>query len=210
MNKFNLTQNKIAQCENNLMWLKRDGYTQNETEVQSFNLKERRPSFNNEESLSWLKRDDVDLLQSVSNYFHEAKKAITSFKALAVCIVLIVLSLFINTNASAQNLTLTASTTNVSCNGGSNGSIDMTLGIGNPPIFWIWNNGSTTEDRSGLSAGTYTVTATDGNGQTATSSSTITEPTVLNITSTTPSTTCQGSSNGVASLTAGGGSPPYS
>lgn len=210
MNKFNLTQNKIAQCENNLMWLKRDGYTQNKTEVQSFNLKERRPRFNNEESLSWLKRDDGDLLQNVSNYFHEAAKTITSFKALAVCIVLIVLSLFINTNASAQNLTLTASTTNVSCNGGSNGSIDMTLGIGNPPIFWIWNNGSTTEDLSGLSAGTYTVTATDGGGQTATSSSTITEPTVLNITSTTPSTTCQGSSNGVASLTAGGGSPPYS
>jgi hypothetical protein len=210
MNKINLTQNTIAKSENNLQWLKREGYKPNEIRVLSFDLKEGKPGFNNEESLAWLKQDDSDLIYRVLNYLYATAKTITSFKALLVCIISVLLSFSVNTNTSAQNLVLTASTTNVSCNGGSNGSIDMTLGVGNPPIFWLWNNGSTTEDLSGLSAGTYTVTVTDNNGQTATSSSTITEPTVLSITSTTPSSACQGSSNGVASLTAGGGSPPYS
>ena len=50
------------------------------------------------------------------------------------------------------------SSTNVSCNGGSDGEIDVNTLTG---ASYSWSNGVTSEDISGLSAGTYTVIATD-------------------------------------------------
>ncbi|MEZ4922093.1 MAG: M43 family zinc metalloprotease [Crocinitomicaceae bacterium] len=50
-------------------------------------------------------------------------------------------------------------------NGGANGSIDLTISGGTPPYASIsWDSGQSTEDITGLSAGTYTVTVTDDNG----------------------------------------------
>lgn len=44
------------------------------------------------------------------------------------------------------------------------GSIDVTVNSGTAPISFAWSDGATTEDRSGLSHGTYTVTLTDAKG----------------------------------------------
>ena len=68
------------------------------------------------------------------------------------------------------------STTNVLCNGGNNGSIDLTIAGGVAPYTVVWNNGMTGTSISGLAAGTYTATITDANGGTYTITSTITEP----------------------------------
>jgi hypothetical protein len=83
-----------------------------------------------------------------------------------------------NRNAT-NSLAVTGTTSNVSCNGGSNGSINLTVSGGTPGYTFNWSNGTTTEDLNGLTIGTYTVTVTDANGCTKTASFTITQPTAL-------------------------------
>src|SRR5690606_24284677 len=79
-------------------------------------------------------------------------------------------------------LAATATTTNVNCNGGTNGAIDLTAVGGTTPYTYNWGGGVTTEDRSGLGAGTYSVTVTDAKGCTVALSKTIAEPTTLTAT----------------------------
>jgi hypothetical protein len=66
---------------------------------------------------------------------------------------------------------------NVSCNECFNGSIDITVADGVPPYSYLWDDGPTTQDRSGLGALTYQVTVADANGCTIASERiTLTQP----------------------------------
>ncbi len=99
--------------------------------------------------------------------------------------------------------------TNVSCNGGSNGAIDLTVTGGTAPYTFVWSNTATTEDMIGLEAGTYSVTVTDANGCTATESVEVTEPTVLSASGVATNVSCNGGSDGAVDLTVTGGTAPY-
>jgi gliding motility-associated-like protein len=67
--------------------------------------------------------------------------------------------------------------TDVSCNGGTNGSILVTLVGGNIATNWIWSNGVTgTPLATGLAADTYTCQITDLDGCVTSESITIIEP----------------------------------
>ncbi len=107
------------------------------------------------------------------------------------------------------DITLTTVVVNVSCYEGMNGSIDLTVAGGTAPYTFLWSNGATTEDLVNLSAGTYTVTVTDANGFTATISSTITQPPVLEVSTAVVDVLCSGGSDGDIDLTVTGGSPAY-
>ena len=97
---------------------------------------------------------------------------------------------------------------NVLCNGGTTGSIDLTVSGGNGPYSYLWSNGTTSEDVSGLAAGSYSVTVTNSAGCTASASFTITEPPVLNaMVSSVIHVECAGESTGGVTVIASGGIP---
>ena len=110
-----------------------------------------------------------------------------------------------------QNPEIIVSTqvTNVLCNGGNNGAINLTVSGGTAPYTFLWNNGAVTEDLNNLTAGTYTVTVTDASGCTKTTSATVTQPTLVVLTATTVNVSCFGGNNGSINLSVSGGTPAY-
>jgi hypothetical protein len=62
------------------------------------------------------------------------------------------------------SLSIVSSSTPTSCFGGNDGTIDITPAGGSTPYTFSWSNGPTSEDLTGLSAGTYTVSMTDDQG----------------------------------------------
>ncbi len=101
------------------------------------------------------------------------------------------------------------SSTNVSCNGGNNGSATANITGGTPNYTYLWNNGQTTQIATGLSAGTYTIIITDANGCITTNTVTITQPTAMSSTSTQTNILCSGGNNGTATTNPSGGNPAY-
>ncbi len=93
--------------------------------------------------------------------------------------------------------------TNVLCNGGTSGIATATGSGGTGALTYSWNNGQNTQGATGLSAGTYTVTVSDNNGCTSTTTVVITEPPVLTVNAN-GTAACSGS-NAQASSTAAGG-----
>ena len=99
---------------------------------------------------------------------------------------------------------------NVSCNGGIDGSATASATGGTSPYTFLWSNGATTANATGLAAGTYTVTATDANLCTDTETVTITEPTPLVAAITLgANVSCNGGNDGSATASATGGTAPY-
>ena len=69
------------------------------------------------------------------------------------------------------------SQTDVSCNGGSNGSLTVTPSGGLPPYTYNWiQTGDTGATASGLAAGTHVVVVTDANTSTAFATATLVDP----------------------------------
>ncbi|MBL0051105.1 MAG: SprB repeat-containing protein [Bacteroidetes bacterium] len=106
-------------------------------------------------------------------------------------------------------LVATCSGTNVTCKGASTGSAAVVASGGTAPYTYLWSNGKTTSSNNGLSAGTYTATVTDSKGCTAKCSYTVTEPTYVVAMCSGSNVNCYGGNNGSASVTASGGTPPY-
>ncbi|MBP7732069.1 MAG: gliding motility-associated C-terminal domain-containing protein, partial [Bacteroidales bacterium] len=106
----------------------------------------------------------------------------------------------------------TASATDVTCQGGSDGAVDLTVNTGTPPFSFLWSNGETSEDLSGVSAGTYSVIITDANDCTGLVSATVADGigSPLNVTVSVVNVLCYGDLTGALDITVTGGTAPYS
>lgn len=114
----------------------------------------------------------------------------------------------VGNGAAPGNITITS--TNVSCNGGTNGSITANVNGGQQPYSYQWSNGSTTATINNLIAGTYSFTVTTANGCISTATTTITQPAaVLSYSSSQSNAICFNSSTGSATVNPTGGTPPY-
>ncbi len=112
------------------------------------------------------------------------------------------------TQPSALNLNISA--TDATCFGSANGCISLSLSGGTPAYHYAWSNaGPDTSQICGLVAGTYTLTATDANQCSLTSTITINQPTQVSFTAQPTNPTAQNSNDGSIVLTITGGSTPY-
>ncbi|UTW63155.1 VCBS repeat-containing protein [bacterium SCSIO 12741] len=95
---------------------------------------------------------------------------------------------------------------NISCFGLTDGGASVSATGGTGAYKYAWSNGDTTAAINGLQATNYTVTVTDANGCTGTDMITITEPTLLTVSTTVDSNvTCKGLTNGGATASSTGG-----
>ena len=107
-------------------------------------------------------------------------------------------------------LSLTQTQTNVLCFNQLNGSIDLTSAGGTAPYTYLWSNGATTQDLTGLGAGNYSVTVNDANLCVANLTVTITQPAQsISATSVITNVVCFGLTTGAIDLTITGGALPY-
>jgi hypothetical protein len=104
-------------------------------------------------------------------------------------------------------LNATSSVTNVLCNGGTTGKITITASGGTASYQYKLNSGSyQTGNTFTVAAGTYSVTVKDANGCEKTLSNiVVTQPAVLNATSSVTNVLCNGGTTGKITITASGG-----
>ena len=119
-------------------------------------------------------------------------------------------SVTISSSPAIAALSLTQ--TNVLCNGYATGSITVANPTGGiAPFTYLWTGGATTQNRSGLVAGLYSVTASAANNCSVSGSATITQASGMTITPTVTNVACYGQTTGVISvaISGGTGTPVY-
>lgn len=111
---------------------------------------------------------------------------------------------------NAPTLTI-GGTTDLLCNGDLDGSVDLTATGGTGALTFAWDdsNSSTTEDLSGIGAGTYTVIVMDAANCSSTTTFTINEPTVIVESGSSTNVSCGGAADGSVDVTVIGGTAPY-
>jgi gliding motility-associated-like protein len=121
----------------------------------------------------------------------------------------------VTTTLTIIQLTLSLTETDVTCFGDGNGTILATATAGVQPYQYDLQQGgsSVSTNNSGnfqnLNGGNYTVVATDDFGCTATATTNINEPTLLQSTFTSEAVSCFGEQDGTISVSANGGTPAY-
>lgn len=115
---------------------------------------------------------------------------------------------FVVTNVGGPTVSI-ASSTDVTCFGGNDGTATASATGGAAPYTYSWSpSGGNNQLATGLSAGTYTVTVTDNTSCVGSTTVTIGEPAAINIVETIIPANC-GSTDGFVSVVVAGGTAPY-
>lgn len=100
-------------------------------------------------------------------------------------------------------------TSDVTCNDGANGKIELMLTGGSLPYDIDWSNGDTVSIISSLTAGFYEFVVTDNNGCVVSDSIEIEQPDAITINEIVTDVSCNGLSDGVIDISPSGGTAPY-
>lgn len=115
--------------------------------------------------------------------------------------------------AQNSDVNIIRTITQVTCFGGSNGAINITASGGTPGYAYSWEGSegftSTSEDLSGIPAGTYTITVTDANGCEGTRTYNVNQPAEITLSGTVVNVECAGDSDGAVSITVASGAGPF-
>ncbi|MBC6994059.1 proprotein convertase P-domain-containing protein [Neolewinella lacunae] len=116
----------------------------------------------------------------------------------------------VNVTANVLDLMVTETLTQPACPGTATGAIDLTI-MGAGGNTFLWSDGVTTQNRTGLRAGTYSVQVTAPNGCRDDFSYTLTDPPALSLNlEAVMDVRCNGGSTGEIEVRTTGGTPPYS
>ncbi|GAB4130714.1 MAG: hypothetical protein Fur0041_00150 [Bacteroidia bacterium] len=104
------------------------------------------------------------------------------------------------------------SVVDIACFGQNTGSATVNVNGGQQPYTYAWSNGGNTPTINNLAAGTYSVQVTTANGCITTATITITQPAsaLSSQISSSSNILCFGQSTGSATVSASGGTAPYS
>jgi hypothetical protein len=106
-------------------------------------------------------------------------------------------------------ITATASSTAALCNGSNTGNINLNANGGTGTLSFRWNDNVTSQNRSNVPAGPYSVTVTDGNNCTISASVSVSQPTAIQINLTSTDASPQTANDGAITATISGGTPSY-
>ncbi len=106
-------------------------------------------------------------------------------------------------------LTVNVTPTNATCNGTTNGAVNLTASGGTTNYTYHWTGGITTQNLSGVGAGNYAVTVTDAHSCSTTASATVGQPTAIVATPSVTNAGCGVSSSGSAWVAVSGGAGGY-
>lgn len=107
-------------------------------------------------------------------------------------------------------LVLSINPTHILCYGEFTGETDLTATGGIPPYSYLWSNGPTTEDQTGLPAGYYEATVTDDNNCVSVLGAQLTQPLdTISWTADVSDVHCNNGTNGEIDLFVSGGTIPY-
>src|SRR5205085_3068173 len=131
-----------------------------------------------------------------------------SFTRIVLLLTIIVCCCCLSAYNSAAQIIISGSGAPPTCAGGSNASLDITVSGGVTPYTFSWSSGQTTEDLTGIVAGSYSVTVTDAAGTSA--ENTFNVPDAIRITGFIDcNQVCFGQCNGVINLTILTGTGPF-
>lgn len=108
----------------------------------------------------------------------------------------------------STGLQVNAIVNNAEC-GASNGSATASISGGTPSYNYLWSTGATGASISNLSAGTYTVTATDNNSCSGVATATVASSSSLVSAKTFSNVSCYEGNNGTAAVSIVSGTPNY-
>jgi gliding motility-associated-like protein len=107
-------------------------------------------------------------------------------------------------------ITIQPTVTDLTCNGSSDGAVDLTVNGGTPGYNYAWSTSANGPDITNLNAGNFSATVTDMQGCEDSISVVVTEPATLQFNAGKTDVQCNGQNNGKLYGSASGGTSPYS